>query len=220
MNDIVIENVELTSVAPAEADETSIPEKSDRRINFSLRQENKIRRKKHLTYLFDNCFLAHKRSGSKRPELISDIRFLDEEFESNLNISWKIISMGLVLFSCSLLVETYGNLSLLSFIGLVAISAIFLILGIFNSTYRLNIHTKNGQLKVAELFFNLPNKVEFHEFCDNLKRAIQKAQKKLPDGNKKYALEMTEHRRIFESGAIKEADYINAKENIMKCFKG
>ncbi len=214
-----IENIEITSLPSVEEESSrqpEIPPKADRKIDFALPQYNKFRRRKRISYVFNQKFIAHQRSN--RQERCTALQFLNAEPVKVVKIAWRLFAIAAACPALLLSIHLLYPLPLLYSIlgGFLGIS--IALIAAYESRLRIRFVTELGEVTVAELYLNLPANDQTNEFIEKASKAIAQEKTHLPTGKQRLAIEVSEHRRMFEEGQISQPEYERAKRRIFDLY--
>lgn len=218
MAEIILEEVDLSfSGVPGEAEfKKEIPPKEEREINFGMVQNSKLRRKKRSLYVFDQAYLGFREN--KAPEKILELGFLISAPRTTRKVAWLSV---LLMIACISFAGWSIDQSLLPLeynLCLIAVAVGCLLFSVFRSSHRAVFYTEKGKIPMFELYVNLPDKKRYQNLLKKLQSSIERAKKLLPADKNRLAMEIAEHRRLFNEGVISEQQYEKAKGNIFKYF--
>jgi len=196
-------------------------------ITSELSQAIKIKEQLKLFRIFDKKYInVNEKTGSGVTSYFFKMAYLDPEPLRKRKLKFKHLLLGVALLGIAWLTFSLKKAGHPLFSSLYVYTAIatFVAIGLILIVYVIKefrnvlvFYSQHGRIPVVELFYRIPDKVEFNKFVSEIIECIKTTKSQIPySGSQLLAAELTEHRKLRDDGAISSNDYENAKNNIMK----
>ena len=203
------------------------PNKDDlKKVTLELAQFNKLHKTQKHIRVFDHKTLYIKEKVGKQTRFtLLDLSLVDEnpvrirDFNTASLISSIAVSLVAV---AAYYIQMKGLLNLpslymyggIGLLGLISVACFVATSKSYKDTWAFK--TAHGQVPFLLLFNNVPNKANFKQFKKALANNIHLARENTQlDRNKILPAIVGEHRSLFEKGFITEAQFEQAKKNIL-----
>ena len=196
------------------------------KVTLELLQTSKLREHQKLFRIFDDQFLnLNEITAGKASSFSIRLNLLDETpvrkwFIKFSHLLFAILSFLLAWLTFELMQKNiaffntpniYASITLLITAG-----AILMVYMVKNTRHVLIFKSKHGQVPVAELMYNNPDKRRFRQFARELSKLIAQCQtQNYYTDSQILAAELSEHRRLRNEGALTDKVYEQAKHHIM-----
>lgn len=198
-----------------------------KKVTLEFVQQNKLHKTQRQVRVFDHKTLYVKEMiGKQSRHILFDLSLIDENAVTSRSINKglfiaSIISgiLGFAVYhiqSNSLI--DLPSLYLYSAFGVLALTSLAcFVLTVKSYKNNLVFNTAHGKVPILALFKNIPNKNKFKQFSKALMGNIELARSNnsIPASKLMPAI-VGEHRRLFEKGFITEAQFEQAKKNILR----
>lgn len=226
----------MSSPSPAVADEIVLSSNQPqfapkkiilRNVTSELFQQNRLDGVQKLFRIYDNRILSITEKSKKgQKQFMIALSLLDEKpkRKNEIVIQYVLAAIGLAIVAyiihyfkssgVEFLNGSYANYVKI-LLGTLALGSFYCFCKIMRNS--LVFKTANGQIPVVELFENRPNKAKCQDFLYLMTAKITSIKKGIiMPSEQKFAVEISEHRRLRDEGVITEEQYDLAKDNIFE----
>ena len=198
-------------------DALRLPAEEERTLETEFRQQKRLRREERSFRLFNRRFLEVEYHGRRHTRLgVCNLAFLDPEPASRTTIPGNWILALLLVLAGGATTVLAGHV--LPGVALLAAAVLLAVQVATRLSFELVFRSRTGRAAVFSLDWNPVQRRHAREFAELLGARILRAGQALPDGRDGLRLEMAEHRRLLESGLIRQGDYEQARRLIMARF--
>lgn len=189
------------------------------RLERTLTQRSRLHNRQRNFTLFNGHYLEMRESlRSRERRAIFNLAFMDPAPRRHRRVAWRwFIATAAALV---LAVSMYFLAGVVAAGALLAAAVLIGFQALRRSRDQLVFFTNVGRVPAFALDLGLVGGRESREFAELVGERAEGAAVLLPAGRERLAVEMAEHRRLQESGAIGKRAYDKAKQRIFASFRG